>query len=142
MNYLEQDTYCMYTVPDHHGPGPRLMGAHTLIGNDVYNRQNEHLGDIKEIMLNVAAGRICYAVLSFGGVLTLGEKLFAVPWEALTLDTENKRFILHVSKDRLADAPGFDKEDWPNMSDQTWSHGVHKYYGTKPHEVYESAIED
>ena len=67
------------------GPGPRLMGADTLMGNDVYNRQDEDLGDIKEIMLDVAGGRISYAVLSYGGLLGMGEKLFAVPWAALTL---------------------------------------------------------
>lgn len=77
------------------------MGADTLMGNDVFNDQGEDLGDIKEIMLDVRAGRISYAVLSYGGVLGIGDKLFAVPWEALTLDTENKRFTLDVAKDRL-----------------------------------------
>ncbi len=65
----------------------------------------------------------------------MGEKLFAVPWEALTLDTNNKRFILDVSKDRLESAPGFDKDKWPNMSDQTWAEGIHAYYGTTPPDV-------
>ncbi len=117
------------------GPGPRLMGADTLMGNDVYNRQDENLGDIKEIMLDVPAGRISYAVLSHGGVLGIGEKLFAVPWESLSLDTDNKRFTLDVSKDRLANAPGFDKDHWPNMSDQAWAKGIHTFYGTKPPEA-------
>jgi sporulation protein YlmC with PRC-barrel domain len=135
MNYEEKDNSGMYAVSDSNGPGPRLMGADTLMGNDVYNRQDEDLGDIKEIMLDVPAGRISYAVLSYGGVLGMGEKLFAVPWNALTLDTDNKRFTLDVSKDSLKDAPGFDKDHWPNMSDQTWAEGIHTYYGTTPPEV-------
>lgn len=122
----------MYTVSDSNGLGPRLMGAGTLIVNDVYNRQDEDLGDIKEIMLDVHAGRISYAVLSYGGVFSIGEKLFAVPWEALTLDTDKKRFTLDVSKDDLKNAPGFDKDSWPNMSDQTWAKGIHTFYGTTP----------
>jgi sporulation protein YlmC with PRC-barrel domain len=134
MNYVEQDSFGMYAVSDSNGPGPRLMGADTLMGNDVYNRQDEDLGDIKEIMLDVPAGRISYAVLSYGGLLGMGEKLFAVPWEALTLDTDNKRFTLDVSKDRLESAPGFDKDNWPNMSDQEWAKGIHSYYGTTPRE--------
>lgn len=121
MNYVEQAS---------NGPGPRLMGADTLMGNDVYNRQDEDLGDIKEIMLDVAAGRISYAVLSYGGLLGMGEKLFAVPWSALTLDTENKRFTLDVSQERLENAPGFDKDNWPDMSDQAWARDIHTYYGT------------
>jgi sporulation protein YlmC with PRC-barrel domain len=130
MNYVEQDSFSTYAVADSNGPGPRLMGTKTLMGNDVYNLQDQDLGDIKEIMLDVRAGRISYAVLSYGGVLGMGEKLFAVPWDALTLDTDNKRFTLDVSKDRLESAPGFDKDNWPNMSDPTWAKELHTYYGT------------
>jgi len=108
------------------------MGANTLIGNDVYNHKAEDLGDIKEIMLDMRSGKVGYAVLSFGGFLGMGEKLFAVPWNALTLDTKNKRFVLNVEKDRLKDAPGFDKDKWPNMADQSWAREIHSYYGTKP----------
>ncbi|MBL0720431.1 PRC-barrel domain-containing protein [Piscinibacter sp. Jin2] len=112
------------------GPGPALMGAHTLLGNDVYNRDALSLGDIKEFMIDMATGHIAYAVLSFGGVMGLGDKLFAVPWSALKLDTVNKRFTLDVLREALKEAPGFDKEHWPSMSDATWAHAVHSFYGT------------
>ena len=131
MNYETRDTYGMYKSHSKDGPGPRLMGADTLIGNDVHNLEDDDVGSIKEIMLNVAEGKISYAVLSFGSILGMGEKLFAVPWSALTLDTVNKRFVLNVEKDRLKDAPGFDKDQWPNMADQTWANGVHEYYGSR-----------
>ena len=133
MNYETRDTYGMYKSNDNEGPGPRLMGADTLIGNDVSNHLDEDLGDIKEIMLDVASGQVAYAVLSFGSFLGLGEKLFAVPWSALTLDTINKRFVLNVEKDRLKSAPGFDKDDWPDMADRSWTQDIHAYYGTRPH---------
>ncbi len=133
MSYLDRDTYGMYKSGDTTGPGPSLMGADTLIGEDVYNHREEDLGDIKEIMLDMRSGRIAYAVLSFGGFLGMGEKLFAVPWNALTLDTVNKRFILNVEKERLKEAPGFDKDHWPNMADTTWATGIHNYYGTTPY---------
>ncbi len=141
MNYEDRDTYGMYKTnvsgapgPDmRRGPGPDLMGAETLIGNDVYNHKGEDLGEIKEIMLNVRTGKVGYAVLSFGGFLGMGEKFFAVPWTALTLDTENKRFVLNVEKDRLKNAPGFDKGKWPNMADESWAKEIDSYYGTKPY---------
>lgn len=139
MNYEDRDTYGMYkgrSIPagadTSPGPGPRLMGADTLVGNDVYNTRDEDLGDIKEIMLDMQGGRVAYAVLSFGGFLGLGEKLFAVPWSALKLDTVNKRFVLDVDKERLSNAPGFDKDDWPDMQDPIWSQQIHDYYGTRP----------
>ena len=133
MAYTDRDTYGMYKKygKEGKGPGPRLMGADTLIGEDVYNAQDEDLGDIKEIMLDMNNGKIAYAVLSFGGFLGMGDKLFAVPWSALTLDTENKRFILNVDKERLNSAPGFDKDDWPDMADTSWQNTVNSYYGTK-----------
>lgn len=133
MNYEDRDTYGIYKLKPGHekGPGPWLMGADTLVGNDVFNQKDENLGDIKEIMLDTATGKVCYAVLSFGGFLGMGDKLFAVPWSALKLDTANKRFVLNVEKDRLKTAPGFDKDDWPDMADQSWVDKVHAYYRRK-----------
>lgn len=113
------------------GSGPRLMSAGSLSGNDVHNQQGDNLGDIKDIMLDMHSGHVAYAVLSFGGVLGMGEKLFAVPWNALKLDTVDKCFVLDANKDRLKNAPGFDKDNWPDMADQSWGQSIHKYYGTK-----------
>lgn len=128
-NYVARDNFGMYANSSA-GPGPALMGADTLLGNDVYNKDGESLGDIKEFMIDMGSGKVAYAVLSFGGLLGMGDKLFAVPWSAMTLDTVNKRFTLNVPKDILKDAPGFDKARWPSMSDSTWASGVHKFYGT------------
>ena len=138
MNYEERDPYGMYKadpsgVTDssrRHGPGPELMGADTLTGNDVVNQLDEDLGDIKEIMLDMRSGRVAYAVLSFGGLMGMGDKLFAVPWSALKLDTVNKRFVLNVEKSKLESAPGFDQDAWPNMADSSWEKDIHAYYGT------------
>ncbi|PKB21671.1 PRC-barrel domain-containing protein [Janthinobacterium sp. 64] len=128
MSYLDRDILGMYR--NHDGPGPALMGADTLIGDDVYNHDDEELGDIKEIMLDMRTGQIAYAVLSFGGILGMGDKLFAVPWERLTLDTVNKRFLLNVDKDLLKDAPGFDKDNWPDMGSDAWNQQMEAFYGS------------
>jgi sporulation protein YlmC with PRC-barrel domain len=130
MSYEDRDTYGMYKSQGE-GPGPRLMGADTLMGEDVYNQKDEDLGDIKEIMIDMNTGKVAYAVLSFGGFLGIADKLFAVPWTALKLDTENKRFILNVDKERLESAPGFDKDHGPDMADPTWQNTINSYYGTK-----------
>ncbi len=131
MSYEDRDTYGMYKYYGEKRPGPRLMGADTLIGDNVYNHKDEDLGDIKDIMLDVNNGRIAYAVLSFGGFLGIADKLFAVPWSALKLDTANKRFLLNVDKERLESAPGFNKDEWPDMADPTWQNTVNSYYGTR-----------
>jgi len=112
--------------------GPLLLSASSLMDNEVYNLKEEKLGEIKEFMLDTSSGKICYAVLSFGSFLGVGEKLFAVPWSALKLDTENKRFVLDVEVDRLESAPGFDNHHWPDMSDVSWARDINDYYGVKP----------
>jgi len=109
------------------------MAADTLEGDDVVNAQGEHLGVIKSIMIDVPSGRVAYAVLSSGGFLGIGDKLFAIPWNALTLDADNKCFVLNIDKERLKNAPGFDKDHWPSMADQRWATEVHSYYQTRPY---------
>ena len=98
------------------GPGPDVMAADTLEGDKVYTTDGDDVGKIKDIMLDVRSGRVAYAVLSSGGILGIGDKLHAIPWSALTLDTERKCFLLSVSSERIRNAPGFDKDTgrrWP-----------------------------
>lgn len=113
------------------GPGPEIMSASSLEGDDVVNSEGENLGEIKEIMIDVQSGRVAYAVLSTGGLLGIGDKLHAIPWGALKLDVARECFILDVDKDRLEAAPGFDKDHWPSMADTTWADEVHAFYGTQ-----------
>jgi sporulation protein YlmC with PRC-barrel domain len=106
----------------------RFMSATTLIGDGIRNPQNETLGDLKEIMMDTASGKIAYAVVSYGGILGLGDKLFAVPWSAFSIDHENHKLVLNVSKERLKDAPGFDKDNWPNFADPAFTTSVGDWY--------------
>jgi sporulation protein YlmC with PRC-barrel domain len=115
------------------GPGPELMTAGTLTGDRVVNAEGDDLGKITEIMLDVPEGRIAYAVLEFGSVLGMGGKLFAVPWQSLTLDADSQCFILDIDQERLKSAPGFDKDNWPSMADEQWASSVHSFYGQQPY---------
>lgn len=110
-----------------------VLAADTLTGERVVNRRKEDLGTIQHLMIDVEKGRIAYAVLSFGGFLGMGDKLFAIPWNALALDTEERQFILDVDKKLLERAPGFDKAHWPDMADRAWGAEVSTYYGAKPY---------
>ena len=118
---------------DNTGPGPYVMAADTLEGNKVVNADGDNLGDIEHIMLDVPSGRVAYAVLSFGGFLGMGDKLFAIPWHALILDADNKCFVLDIPKERLEQAPGFNKDRWPSMADQRWAADVHRFYNIEPY---------
>ena len=112
---------------------PKVMSASTLTGDSVVNMQNEDLGKIEHIMLDLATGRVAYAVLSFGGFLGVGNKLFAIPLNSLSVDTENHQLVLNVEKRLLEKAPGFDEQNWPDMADRTWATKINNYYGAKPY---------
>ena len=106
--------------------------AHEIIGTKVRNLEYEDIGHIEELVLDMESGTIRYAVLSFGGFLGIGEKLFAVPWKSLQFSESEELFILDANKERLKNVPGFDKDYWPNLSDRTYSSTVHDYYGVPP----------
>ena len=122
-----------YWTSDNRGPGPQVMAADTLTGDEVRNGADEKLGEITDIMLDVPTGRVAYAVMSVGGVLGIGNKLFAIPWSAMQLDTDSKCFRLNVAKERFDQAPGFDKDHWPSMADQRWAEDVHAFYEARPY---------
>jgi sporulation protein YlmC with PRC-barrel domain len=109
----------------------RVLSASTLAGNSVVNGQGEDLGNIKELMIDINRGTVAYAVLSFGGFLGLGDKLFAVPWDAMTVEADRERFVLDVPKEKLENAPGFDKDNWPETGDDEWLGDVYDYYGSE-----------
>jgi sporulation protein YlmC with PRC-barrel domain len=113
----------------------QLMKASTFIGADVENPQGQNLGDIKDIVIERGSGRIAYAVVSFGGFLGLGEKLFAVPWGAFSKKAYKDTFVLAVDKERLQNAPGFEPNNWPQMASREWVTSLYTYYNVPPYWV-------
>jgi sporulation protein YlmC with PRC-barrel domain len=121
------------THSDRSVPFRRVLGATSLTKDAVRNRNGDDLGSLKEVMIDIPAGRVAYAVLSFGGFLGIGNKLFAIPWEMLTVDEDRQCLLLDIDKKTLENAPGFDKDHWPDMSDPAWGAQVYTYYGRKPY---------
>ena len=101
-------------------PGPFVLPSEAIAGDAVVNRDDEDLGHLEHVMIDVPSGRIAYAVLACGGVFGIGARLFAVPWSALSLDADRQCFVLDIDKQRLDDAPGFDQDHWPSRADPAW----------------------
>jgi sporulation protein YlmC with PRC-barrel domain len=93
-----------------------VLKASEVIGMNVQGIDGKKLGDIKDLVIDPEDGGVQYAVLDFGGFAGIGDKYFAVPWEALQLDKTNKKLSLDIHKKDLKDAPGFDKTNWPDLS--------------------------
>ena len=112
---------------------PQVLSADTLKNEKVVNAAGDNLGNIKDYMIDLDTGFVAYCVLSFGGFLGMGDKLFAVPWKAMTLDTDRQCFVLNVAKERLKIAPGFDKDNWPGTQDRTFQTEVYRFYNVRPY---------
>lgn len=106
-----------------------VLSASSITGTKVLNRTGDHVGSIEDVMLRIDTGDVAYAVLSVGGFLGMGDKLFAIPWEALTIDTADHSIVLDVDQEKLEQAPGFDQNDWPSTADETWMRDLHRHYG-------------
>lgn len=99
-----------------------------VIGVHVKNAAKENLGVIHEIVLDKISGQTVYLVLETPGFLGLNGKLFAIPWHAIHYDLNEECFMLNVDKQKLKSALGFDRENWPNIADPSWSQSIEQYY--------------
>lgn len=109
-----------------------VVKAHEqVIGVEVKNLADEHLGKIKEIMIDKISGQVAYVVLDSGSFLGLGGKYFAFPWDAFHYDALENCFRVDINEERLRNAPGFDKHNWPDRADRAWVKSVYNYYGRK-----------
>lgn len=105
-----------------------VVKASEVTGVNVINNLGESLGDINEVVIDKISGKVNYLVLDFGGFLGFGNKFFAVPWRAFTYNNESDCFVLNVDKESLKDAPGFDKDHWPNFSDPHLTESITQFY--------------
>lgn len=123
---------CGADAKENRGGDQSVLRAEDILGMSVRNAKGKGLGDVKDLMVDLEhPGCIRYAALDYGGILGLGDKLFAVPWDAMTVrrDAEDGAFLeLDVTEESLKDAPGFDRNHWPNFADSHWADQVHKHY--------------
>jgi sporulation protein YlmC with PRC-barrel domain len=94
----------------------KYLTASSMIGDKVHNDKGEHLGEIKDIMIDITTGKIEYFVIEFGGFLGIGIKYFAVPFSLLQVDPGKKAFLFNQAREMLEKAPGFDIDHWPDTN--------------------------
>lgn len=115
--------------------GFSILGSN-LIGKNVKNPQGETLGEIKDIMLD-SKGKVRYVAVTYGGFLGIGDKIHAVPLSAFQFQRDKDMFfddtelILNVTKEQLADEPGFDANNWPDLDNETYRTDLDRRYNVK-----------
>lgn len=111
-----------------------ILSSSSITGHNVYNMKDENIGDIKDLMIDPNNAEVVYAVLSFGGFMGIGNKLFAIPLEALQFNDKEDTIRLDVSKEKLENAPSFDEDNWPTTADNKFRDSVYNHYGVQNRE--------
>lgn len=101
-----------------------------LMDMEVVDQAGEEVGDVKDIVLDARTGRVRYVAMSVGGVLGVGDKLFAVPWQAFRIQQQDDdtQLAINANREKFKNAPGFDEDSWPNFADEQWTATNDKYY--------------
>ena len=112
------------------GPGIR---ASKLMGMKIQNSRKESVGQIKDIVVDPISTRIQYVAVTYGGFLGLGDKMFAVPMQAIKVQQDPDYrdrvvLVLDVTKEQMDGAQGFDEANWPNFSDEKFSGELNRRY--------------
>ncbi|MBX3300579.1 MAG: PRC-barrel domain-containing protein [Nitrospira sp.] len=107
---------------------PEIVKGSKIIGKSVQTMGGKEIGEIADLAIDELDGQVRYAVLSFGGILGLGEKYFAIPWEALQLSDNKEHFALAITEKELENAPGFDKKNWPDFADPVYYASIYEFY--------------
>ncbi len=119
----------------------KLLSGSSLNDAVVENRNGQTVGSIKDVMIDSKTGQVSYAVLAVdAGFLNLGSKYFAIPLQALTFDYDNKRILVDISKEKLKNSPGFDKDNWPSGPQSEFIGSVYDFYEVPLNDTYSAAV--
>jgi sporulation protein YlmC with PRC-barrel domain len=111
--------------------GHPLISAAKVQGATVFDTEGERLGHVEDLMLHKVSGQVAYAILSFGGLLGVGERSTPLPWSVLTYDPGRRGYVVPLSKERLRDGPHLDRNELTG-EDNGWSARVNDYYQVTP----------
>jgi hypothetical protein len=102
-----------------------LYRSSSVVGSSVKDLADKDAGKIEDLLVD-HKGNVAYAIVSFGGFLGVGDKLFAVPWDAVILDREKRIVYLDVTKEALERSPSFTADKYPDPNDREWGPNVRK----------------
>ena len=113
--------------------GKPLIESDRVEASTVYDARGNDIGSIKRLMIEKISGRVCYAVMSFGGFLGMGSEEHAVPWNKLTYDTSLGGYRTDITEQQLRGAPAFSRDRNFDWSDRGREKELHDYYGASPY---------
>ena len=110
-----------------------VQKATKLIGLAVRNLQDEKIGSVDNLIIDLPAGRVVAVIVSTGGFLGLGDTLSAIPPTALRFTDDHNRLRLDTTKETLTNAPRFKAGEWPDFAQPDYAAGIYRAYDQKPY---------
>ena len=108
----------------------RLLSTEDLQGTSVFGAAREKIGSIDHMMVDRETGQVVYAVITFGGILGMGESHYPVPWRALRYSDEHEGYLTNINEEQVRDAPAFSDDSYGNRE---WERSVFRHYGARPY---------
>jgi sporulation protein YlmC with PRC-barrel domain len=106
----------------------RLIASDKVEGTAVYDHQGNRLGSVYNVMIDKFSGQVAYAVMSFGGLLGIGERYHSLPWKMLTYDTGLGGYVVDVTREQLERAPSYARDETP-WGDPDYGRDIYTHYG-------------
>lgn len=116
-----------------------LIAADKVEGTPVYNADGEKLGTVDKLMIDKVSGKVSYAVMSFGGILGMGENYHPLPWNSLTYDVEKDGYVISLTREQLEGGPHYDRDSEPDWRDRAYGQRIDDYYGVYGVPIYGGA---
>jgi sporulation protein YlmC with PRC-barrel domain len=107
--------------------------AGKAIGTNVYDQGGKKIGEVKDIVLEKTSNNIMFAVVSFGGLMGIGEKYHPVPWSVLDYSPDQGGYIVPFTADQLKSAPSDSLDALTRNDGVAFRDRAYKHYGTPPY---------
>src|SRR5262245_2020060 len=112
------------------GPDVQFNNVHKLtelLGMEVKGLDNEKVGNVSDLAIDLSAGRIISAIVSQTQAVQRGST--ALPPNALTPSADRQSLTTSIDAGKLASAPHFERDHWPDMTDPAWAARLYQNYG-------------
>ncbi|MDN7023406.1 PRC-barrel domain containing protein [Methanoculleus sp. FWC-SCC1] len=112
---------------------PQVITSRSITGKTVKSPDQQALGTVHNLILDMKSGRVAFLVISTGGILGIGEKFIPVPWESYSGMPDEDSVTVNVTRETLESAPNYDRDSWEGIHDLGWLARVYQYYGFRPY---------
>jgi sporulation protein YlmC with PRC-barrel domain len=106
-----------------------LIAGSKVTGTAVFNKDAENIGKIYDVMLDKRSGQVVYAVMSFGGLLGLGENYYPIPWRLLTYSSSLGGYVVNLNRSQLEGSPRYSTATAPDWDKESYGADLQGYWG-------------